>query len=132
MPKYFLLLLALGSGLVSFPAQAQTPAVTVAAGEYRGDVDAKNGDFAFLVKIDQVEGNTLSGTSHFYKATSICRRPFPMTGVITHEGRILLDASKALDVPGCGRTFDLKVSGAGFEGVLNGPQGRFNVTLTPR
>lgn len=101
-------------------------------GEYRGDVDARNGDFAFLITIDKVEGNTFSGTSHFYKATSICRRPFPMIGVVTPEGRVLLDASKDLSLPTCGRTFDLKPSGAGFEGTLKGPQGQYNVTLTPR
>lgn len=115
--------------LVSLPVQADA-LPTVVPGDYRGDVRANNGDYAFVIKIDKVEGNKIIGTSHFYKADVQCRRPFPMVGTISPEGTVFLDASQNLEVAGCGRTFDLKLTSTGFEGRLKGTRGEFSVTLT--
>jgi hypothetical protein len=112
------------------PVPTAAPAVSIVPGDYRGDVRANNGDYAFVIKIEKVEGDKIFGSSHFYKADVQCRRPFPMVGTVTPEGTVFLDASQNLEVAGCGRTFDLKLTSTGFEGRLKGTRGEFTVTLT--
>ncbi len=101
----------------------------VMTGKYRGDVDANNGDHALELTIEKVDGRQLVGISHFYKGSSGCRHPFPMTGLIEADGSVKIDATKGV-LLGCERKFELKKVGSGFEGVLIGPTGTRGVKFS--
>lgn len=103
--------------------------LTLVPGTYRGHIDARNGDDAFELTIKTVSDGKLSGISLFHKGPKNCRVPFSMSGTVTAEGSVQIDASKGV-LSGCERTYDLKVTSATeLNGTLVGPKGIWKVKL---
>jgi hypothetical protein len=99
-------------------------------GTYKGDIDTRNGDGAFELRIQTVSDGKLSGISLFHKLGPIeCRKEFPMSGTITSDGVVHIESNQGV-LSGCERTYDLKASSAGeLIGTLVGPKGTWRVRL---